>query len=89
LKLKTVSVAQEQAKSLLEAQKEEARKEAEAIVAKAKSALELERQNILNDARAEIASLVILTTTKVLDRDLTEEERIRFTEKAEHYARQN
>ena len=86
---KTVSVAPEQAKSLLEAQKEEARKEADAIVAKAKSAMELERQNILSDARAEIASLVILTTTKVLDRDLSEEERLRFTEKAENYARQN
>ena len=68
---KTVSVAQEQAKSLLEAQKEEARQEAEAIIAKAKSAMELERQNVLNDARQEIASLVILATSKVLDRELT------------------
>jgi hypothetical protein len=31
----------------------------------------------------------MLATTKLLDRDLTEEERIRFTEKAENYARQN
>ena len=85
---KTVSVAQEQAKSLLEAQKEEARQEAETIIAKAKSAMELERQNVLNDARQEIASLVILATSKVLDRELNDDERKRFTEKAENYVEQ-
>ena len=72
---KTVSVAQEQAKSLLEAQKEEARQEAEAIISKAKSAMELERQNVLNDARQEIASLVVLATSKVLERELNDDER--------------
>ena len=82
---KTVSVAQEQAKSLLEAQKEEAQQEAEAIIAKAKSAMELERQNVLNDARQEIASLVILATSRVLDRELNDDERKRFTEQAENY----
>ena len=86
---KTVSVAQEQAKSLLEAQKEEARQEAEAIIAKAKSAMELERQNVLNDARQEIASLVILATSKVLDRELNDDERKRFTEQAENYVEQS
>ena len=85
---KTVSVAQEQAKSLLEAQKEEARQEAEAIIAKAKSAMELERQNVLNDARQEIASLVILATSRVLDRELNDDERKRFTEQAENYVEQ-
>jgi len=85
---KTVSVAQEQAKSLLEAQKEEARLEAEAIISKAKSAMELERQNVLNEARKEISSLVILATSKVLDRELNEDERKRFTEQAENYVEQ-
>ena len=85
---KTVSVAQEQAKSLLEAQKEEARQEADAIIAKAKSAMELERQNVLNDARQEIASLVILATSRVLDRELNDDERKRFTEQAENYVEQ-
>jgi F-type H+-transporting ATPase subunit b len=65
---KTVATAQEQAKSYIEAQKEEARKQAEEIVEKARSAMELERQRVLNDAREEIASLVILTTSKVLQR---------------------
>ena len=83
-----MNVAQEQAKSIIEAQKEEARVEAESIIAKAKSAMELERQKVLNDAREEIASLVILTTSKVLDRELSEDERKRFTEQAENYVEQ-
>ncbi len=79
---KTVATAQEQAKSYIEAQKEEARKQAEEIVEKARSAVELERQRVLNDAREEIASLVILTTSKVLQRELGDEEKSRFSESA-------
>ena len=63
---KTVTSAQEQAKAFIESQKEDARKQAEEIVEKAKIAMEQERQRVLNDAREEIASLVILTTSKVL-----------------------
>ena len=85
---KTVSLAQEQAKSFLEAQKEEARQEAEAIISKAKAAMELERQNVLKDAKQEIASLVLLATSKVLDKELSEEEKTRFTAKAESYVDQ-
>ena len=79
---KTVATAQEQAKSYIEAQKEEARKQAEEIVEKARSSMELERQRVLNDAREEIASLVILTTSKVLQRELGDEEKSRFSESA-------
>jgi F-type H+-transporting ATPase subunit b len=79
---KTVASAQEQAKSYIEAQKEEARKQAEEIVEKARSAMELERQRVLNDAREEIASLVILTTSKVLQRELGDDEKSRFSESA-------
>ena len=79
---KTVATAQEQAKSYIEAQKEEARKQAEEIVEKARSAMDLERQRVLNDAREEIASLVILTTSKVLQRELGDEEKSRFSESA-------
>lgn len=49
---------------------------------KARAAMELERQRVLNDAREEIASLVILTTSKVLQRELADEEKSRFTESA-------
>ena len=79
---KTVASAQEQAKSYIEAQKEEARKQAEEIVEKARSAMELERQRVLNDAREEISSLVILTTSKVLQRELGDDEKSRFSESA-------
>ena len=79
---KTVASAQEKAKSYIEEQKEEARKMAEEIIEKARAAMELERQRVLNDAREEIASLVILTTSKVLQRELADEEKSRFTESA-------
>ena len=79
---KTVASAQEQAKSYIEAQKEEARKQAEEIVEKARSAMELERQRVLNEAREEISSLVILTTSKVLQRELGDDEKSRFSESA-------
>jgi len=79
---KTVASAQEKAKSYIEEQKEEARKMAEEIIEKARAAMELERQRVLNDAREEIASLVILTTSKVLQRELADEEKSRFTKSA-------
>jgi F-type H+-transporting ATPase subunit b len=79
---KTASLAQEQAKTYIESQKEEARKQADEIIIKAKAAMELERKKMLNDARDEIASLVILTTTKVLQKELSNEEKARFEETA-------
>ena len=79
---KTISSAQEQAKALIEAQKEDARKQAEEIISKAKLAMDQERERVLREAREEIASLVVLTTSKVLSKDLTEEEKQRFSSKA-------
>lgn len=79
---KTVNSAQEQAKAFIESQKEDARKQAEEIVEKAKVAMEQERQRVLNDAREEIASLVILTTSKVLRKELNDEEKQRFSSSA-------
>ena len=79
---KTVSVAQEQAKSLVEAKTEEARKQAEEIIEKAKASAEIERQRVLNEARDEIASLVILATSKVLQRELSDDEKSRFSTSA-------
>jgi len=79
---KTISSAQEQAKALIESQKEDARKQAEEIISKAKLAMEQERERVLREAREEIASLVVLTTSKVLSKDLTEEEKQRFSSKA-------
>ena len=79
---KTISIAQEQAKAFIEEQKEDARKQAEEIITKAKLAMEQERERVLREAREEIASLVVLTTSKVLSKDLSEEEKERFSTKA-------
>ena len=79
---KTISSAQEQAKAFIEAQKDDARKQAEEIIAKAKVAMEQERERVLREAREEIASLVVLTATKVLSKDLSEEEKEKFSSQA-------
>lgn len=79
---KTVTEAQDKAKAFIEEQKEDARKQAEEIIAKAKSAMEQEREKVLKEAREEIASLVILTTTKVLQKDLSDDEKSRFSKSA-------
>jgi len=79
---KTISIAQEQAKAFIEEQKDDARKQAEEIITKAKLAMEQERERVLREAREEIASLVVLTTSKVLSKDLSEEEKERFSAKA-------
>ena len=79
---KTISSAQDQAKAFIEAQKEDARKQAEEIISKAKIAMEQERERVLREAREEIASLVVQTTSKVLSKDLSDEEKERFTNRA-------
>ena len=40
--------------------------------------MEQEREKVLKEAREEIASLVILTTSKVLEKELTEDEKSPF-----------
>jgi len=79
---KTVTGAQEQAKSYIEGQKEDARKQAEEIMAKAKESTALERERVLNEAKDEISSLVVLTTGKVLQKELNDEEKSRFSNAA-------
>ena len=79
---KTISTAQEQAKAFIEAQKEDARKQAEELITKAKVAMEQERERVLSEAREEIASLVVLTTAKVLSKELSVEEKEQFSSRA-------
>ncbi len=79
---KTVSGAKEQAKSYVEAQKEDARKQAEEIISKARESMAIEKEQILNEAKEEISSLVVLTTGKVLQRELNDEEKSRFSNAA-------
>jgi F-type H+-transporting ATPase subunit b len=66
----------------VEQQKEDARKQAEEIVAKARHSIALEREQVLNEAKEEISSLVVLTTSKVLQKELNEDEKSRFANAA-------
>ena len=84
---KTVSQAREQAKVHLENQREEAEKQAEEIVRKAREAMELEKQRVLEEAREEVASLVVMATSKVLGRELSVDERDRFSDAAAREAK--
>ncbi|HCV50634.1 MAG TPA: ATP synthase F0 subunit B, partial [Saprospirales bacterium] len=59
-----------------------ARKQAEEIISKAKSAMEQERERVLKEAREEIASLVVQTASKVLSKDLSEDEKHKFASRA-------
>lgn len=51
---------------------------ANALVERAKESIELEKQKAMEEARAEIARLVVETTRKVLSRELSDEERARY-----------
>ena len=84
---KPVSQAREQAEVHLENQKLEAEKQAEEIVQKARQGMKLEKQRVLEEAREEIASLVVMTSSKVLGRELSPEERTRFSEAAAREAK--
>ena len=74
--------ARETAKLYLDKQTEAAAGKGEEIIAKAKEAIELERNKMLTEVRGEVVRLVIDTTSKVLTKDLSEDERARFSKSA-------
>ena len=74
--------ARETAKLYLDKQTEAAAGKGEEIIAKAKEAIELERNKMLTEVREEVVRLVIDTTSKVLTKDLSEDERARFSKSA-------
>jgi F-type H+-transporting ATPase subunit b len=61
---------------------QDATRQAEDTLKKGQAAIALERQQMLNDLRREVATLVVSTTHRVLDRDLTPEERARYNASA-------
>ena len=77
-----VAEAQKSAKAFLEKQQQEAVEQSNALITKARSAIELEKQKMLAEARTEIARLVVATTQRVLAKDLTDAERSRYNESA-------
>lgn len=74
--------ARETAKLYLEKQAAEAAGKGEEVMAKAKEAIALERRKMLNEVRSEVLRLVVDTTSKVLSKDLSEEEKSRFGKSA-------
>ena len=74
--------SREQSKQMIEQKTQEVAAQAEAIIRKASEATELERQKMLSDVRQEVARLVVLTSSKVLSRDLSDSEKQTFSDSA-------
>lgn len=77
-----VKEARENASTYVERQTQEAVHKAEQIIAKAHEAMALERKQMIAEVRQEVAKLVVLTTGKVLDKELSADEKSRFSEAA-------
>ena len=79
---KTLASAREQAKDFESKLRKDAEERAEDIVRKAREQMELERQNMINDAKKEFANLVLATTSKIISRELQDDEKTKFSEVA-------
>ncbi|OHE88844.1 MAG: ATP synthase F0 subunit B [Verrucomicrobia bacterium RIFCSPLOWO2_12_FULL_64_8] len=79
---KIVEAARKTAKEFLDQQTKEAAERAGDLLAKAQQAVELEHKKMLDQARGEIARLVVATTQRVLARELSDAERARYNESA-------
>ncbi len=77
-----LSEAREQSKELIEKKTHEAAAQAEAMIRKGSEATERERQKMLSDVRQEVARLVVMTSAKVLSRDLSDTEKQTFADSA-------
>lgn len=74
--------AREQSKEMIEQKTQEAAAQAEGIIRKASEATEMERKKMISDVRQEVARLVVLTSSKVLARDLSEADKQTFSDSA-------
>lgn len=79
---KILSEAREQSKALIEKKIQEATLQAEGLIKKASEATEIERQKMLKEVREEVAHLVVATTAKVLEKELSNEDREQFAKSA-------
>lgn len=79
---KIVGEAREQSKALIEKKIQEATLQAEGLIKKANEATEIERQKMLAEVREEVARLVVATSAKVLEKELTNEDREQFSKSA-------
>ena len=79
---KILGDARDQSKAMLEQKIQEASAQAESLIRKAGEATELERQKMLAEVKAEVARLVVETTARVLDKELSSEDKERYSNAA-------
>ena len=77
---KIIAEARANAKAFEEKQREQATLRAEELVTKAKAAMESERESLLTEVKAAASQLVLETTAAVLAKQLTDEERSRYSD---------
>lgn len=77
-----VNEARKTAKELADRQTQDTAAQTSAMLAKAQQAIELERGKMIAEVRTEIARLVTLTTGKVLAKELSADEKSRYTQAA-------
>ena len=77
-----IDEARKSAKDFLDKQTQETAAKANDIIAKAQQAIELEKKKMLAEARTEIARLVVVTTQRVLAKELTDADRSRYNDSA-------
>ncbi|MBC2600271.1 F0F1 ATP synthase subunit B [Puniceicoccus vermicola] len=74
--------AKAQAAALIETKTEEARTKAEDIIRRGEESLTAERKKMLDEVHEEVTRLVVATTRKVLDRELSDAEKSSFSDRA-------
>ena len=74
--------ARDNAKALMDKQAEEASARSEDMITKAKQAIDLERKKMLTEVREEVTRLVVDTSSKVLSKELSEDDKSRFSKSA-------
>lgn len=79
---RVIDEARRTAKELSERETAAATERANALITKAQQAIDLEHKKMLDQARTEIARLVVATTQRVLAKELTDAERGRYNEAA-------
>ncbi len=77
-----IEEARKAAKEFLDKQTQESAVKANDIIAKAQQAIDLEKKKMLAEARTEIARLVVVTTQRVLAKELSDADRSRYNDAA-------
>lgn len=77
-----ITEARKAAKELADRQSQDTAAQTAAMLAKAQQSIELEHKKMLAEVRGEIARLVTLTTSKVLSKELSPDEKARYTQSA-------